>query len=60
MGDVNGDGIVSAIDVNLCNAYLLNPSSVPDYFDTIAADVDESGSVDAADVTAIINLILKP
>jgi hypothetical protein len=58
MGDVNGDGLVSAIDVNLCNEYILKGTAPG--FDFNAADMDGNGSVDAADVTAIINLILNP
>lgn len=58
MGDVNGDGVVSAIDANLCVEYLLN-GSAPD-FNADAADMNNSGGVDEGDVTAIINKILNP
>ena len=58
MGDVNGDGIISAVDANLCVEYLLN-GSAPD-FNADAADMDKNGSVTEADVTAIINKILNP
>ena len=58
MGDVNGDGIVSAIDVNLCVEYLLKGSAPG--FDADAADMNGSGGVDDDDVTAIINVILNP
>jgi uncharacterized repeat protein (TIGR02543 family) len=58
MGDVNGDGVVSAIDANLCVEYLLN-GNAPD-FNADAADMNNSGGVDEGDVTAIINKILNP
>ena len=58
MGDVNSDGVVSAVDVNLCVEFLLK-GEAPD-FNADAADMNNSGGVDEADVTAIINKILNP
>ena len=58
MGDVNSDGVVSAVDVNLCVEFLLK-GEAPD-FNADAADMNNSGEVDEADVTAIINKILNP
>ena len=58
MGDVNDDGIVSAVDVNLCVEYLLKGSAPG--FNADAADMNNSGGVDDADVTLIINKILNP
>ena len=57
-GDVNGDGIVSAIDVNLCVQYILTGSAPG--FNTNAAKMNDDDIVDDADVQLIINKILKP
>ena len=54
----NSDGVVSAVDVNLCVEFLLK-GEAPD-FNADAADMNNSGGVDEADVTAIINKILNP
>ena len=50
--------VVSAVDVNLCVEFLLK-GEAPD-FNADAADMNNSGEVDEADVTAIINKILNP
>lgn len=52
VGDVDGDGAVSASDVTALYNYLLNGDMT--HFDT--SDVD--GAVNAADITAIYNLLL--
>lgn len=54
VGDVDGDGAVSASDVTALYNYLLNGDMT--YFDT--SDVDGDGAVNAADITAIYNLLL--
>lgn len=58
MGDVNGDTFVNVSDVTTTIAYILgNPYTGE--FNFQAADIDESGNVNVADVTAIIKLILE-
>ncbi len=54
VGDVDGDGAVSASDVTALYNYLLNGDMT--HFDT--SDVDGDGAVNAADITAIYNLLL--
>lgn len=52
-GDVNGDGNVSAVDVQLViNAVLAGGSSNP------ANDINGDGSVDAVDIQLVINFVL--
>ena len=54
VGDVDGDGAVSASDVTALYNYLLNGDMT--HLDT--SDVDGDGAVNAADITAIYNILL--
>lgn len=56
-GDVNGDGLVDIVDVAWLISHLLG--STPEGFVVTAADVNTDTTVDAADVTAVVNLILN-
>ena len=48
-GDVNGDGLVNALDVNLVRRHIVGGYDVE--INTLAADVDADGYVTAKDVT---------
>ena len=56
-GDANGDGEVTADDVNVVCAYILGllPDDQP--FDEESADVSNDGTVDIVDVTRLIELV---
>lgn len=56
VGDVNGDGKVSAVDVTLLIAEVLGSTSAN--FVQDAADMNGDGKVSAVDVTLLINKIL--
>ena len=53
-GDVNGDGIVSSVDVTIIYNYLLNNDTT--YMSS--SDVDGDGTVTAADIMVIYNILL--
>ena len=53
-GDVNGDGIVSSVDVTAIYNYLLNGDTT--FLAT--SDVDGDGTVTATDITVIYNILL--
>ena len=55
LGDVNGDGDISILDLVQISYYILD-LSVPDY--ECAADYNQDGSVDILDLVAIVNIIL--
>jgi hypothetical protein len=54
MGDVNGDGSVTAADITALYNYLLNGDMT--YFDR--SDVNGDGNITSADVTAVYNILL--
>lgn len=56
LGDVNGDKVVNTTDVSDLVSYLLSKSDVP----AGTPDVNLDGSIDVADVTALVNLVLHP
>ena len=55
LGDVNGDGDISILDLVQIANYILD-LSIPDY--ECAADYNQDGSVDILDLVAIVNIIL--
>ena len=55
-GDVNGDGVISIIDLVAIKKYLAS-NEYQIYFDN--ADLDNSGNITADDVTYLIGLLLK-
>ena len=55
-GDVNADGLVDVIDLNLMIEYLLGNN--PAGFNTSLADLDHSSTVNANDMNRLINIIL--
>ena len=55
LGDVNGDGDISILDLVQISYYILD-LSIPDY--ECAADYNQDGSVDILDLVAIVNIIL--
>ena len=55
-GDVNGDGTVDKIDLDLVVSYIMNPS---DDFNKDAADMNNDNKVDAADLVLLIKKV-KP
>jgi hypothetical protein len=55
LGDVNGDGDISILDLVQISYYILE-LSIPDY--ECAADYNQDGSVDILDLVAIVNIIL--
>ena len=54
-GDVNGDGVVNIVDVAQTISYITGTE--PEGFKKAAADTDGNGTVDQADVKAIVGLI---
>ena len=56
-GDVNGDGKVDVIDVNILINIMLGNDSADNY--NGRANVDGEGIVDVADVNAVINIMLN-
>lgn len=55
-GDIDLDGLVNVIDVQLCVNVILGSETDPDVI--IRADVNTDGSVNVLDVQAIVNIIL--
>lgn len=55
--DVNIDGVVSELDVQICVDVLLGKLTDPSYI--ARADVNRSGEVDTLDVQQIVNMTLK-
>ena len=56
LGDVNGDKVVNSSDISDLVNYLLTNSEVP----AGMPDVNLDGSIDVADVTALVNIVLHP
>ena len=56
-GDANGDGEVTADDVNVVCAYILGQLPDDQPFDEESADVSNDGTVDIVDVTRLIELV---
>ena len=56
IGDVNGDGSISVIDVTTLVAYIMGNSY--DYFVFENADINGDGSITVTDVTSLVSLIL--
>jgi len=54
--DINQDGFVSDVDVQLCVDIILGTETDPFYIER--ADVNGSGSVDASDIQQIVNVML--
>jgi hypothetical protein len=54
-GDVNGDGVVTSVDITCIYNYLLNGDTT--YLAT--SDVDGDGSVSSVDITCIYNILLS-
>ena len=58
-GDVNGDGLVSVLDVTTLISYLLGNDEIPfDNYNRSAADLNRDGNVSINDVTALIDRLL--
>lgn len=53
-GDVNGDGVVSSVDVTAIYNYLLNSDTT--YLAT--SDVDGDGAITSTDITVIYNILM--
>ena len=53
LGDVNGDGAVSAKDAALTSAYVNNRNSINDDDKKVCADVNGDGKIDAEDASLI-------
>ncbi|MBQ9585857.1 MAG: CotH kinase family protein [Muribaculaceae bacterium] len=56
-GDVNGDGMVTSVDVTIIYDILLG-SIIPDEELSIAADVNGDGTITATDITIIYDILL--
>jgi hypothetical protein len=56
-GDVNGDGIISALDLTSINNYLLTSSGL-DQYQLEAADMNGDGNVSALDMSLLIDLLM--
>lgn len=56
LGDVNDDGVVDVLDINLTINHILGKTS--EHFNLAAADVDGNGTIDTMDVNRIINIVL--
>ena len=57
LGDVNGDGDVSLIDILMCVDYILDKT--PEGFIFANADMDNNGEISLADILAIVDIILN-
>ena len=56
LGDVNGDGFITVIDVTTLVDYIMGVSN--DYFVFENADINGDGSITVTDVTALVDAIL--
>jgi hypothetical protein len=56
-GDLNADGAVNVLDVQLCVNVFLGVESRPDV--VARADVNSDGAVDVLDVQRIANIVLS-
>ena len=56
IGDVNGDGSISVIDVTTLVDYILGKNN--DFFVFANADINGDGSITVTDVTSLVSLIL--
>lgn len=56
VGDVNGDGVINAVDISLARAGLIHGFS--DALSEYGADADQSGEVEIADVVLIQEFVL--
>ncbi len=54
IGDINNDGDVDAVDIDLFTAALLGAPLPPEF--TPRADIDDNGSIDGTDIDAFIRL----
>jgi len=54
IGDVNGDGTVTSVDVTVLYNYILNGDSSA----LVNGDQDGDGSINSGDVTIIYNILL--
>ena len=59
-GDANGDGEVTAADVEAISDYILGRLAPDSWFDEESADVVDDGVVDILDLTKLIALIAPP
>ncbi len=59
-GDANGDGEVTAADVETISDYILGRLAPDSWFDEESADVVDDGVVDILDLTQLIALIVPP
>lgn len=58
VGDVDGNGDIDFNDVSKLVSHLMGKT--PDVFNLSAADVNDDGKVNVADVTSLINIINEP
>lgn len=54
-GDINGDGVIDIMDVNILINIMLGIAAADDYGDS---DLSGNGMVDIGDINLVINLIL--
>lgn len=55
LGDVNGDGNVTGADVDAVAKHIMGQT--PDVFYEEAANINDDGKIDAADIVLIVNMI---
>ena len=58
-GDANGDGEVTAADVEAISDYILGRLAPDSWFDEESADVVDDGVVDIQDLTQLIQLLTE-
>ncbi len=56
-GDLHVDGVINILDLVVLKKYIANPSNLT-YAQVYVADLDDSGNLDAQDLTAMVNIIL--
>ncbi len=56
LGDVNGDGLITATDISVLFAYVMNAGSISDSA-MIAADVNGDGEVNATDASLLAQMV---
>ncbi len=56
-GDLHVDGVINILDLVVLKKYIANRSNLT-YAQVYVADLDDSGNLDAKDLTAMVNIIL--
>ena len=58
IGDVNGDGQRTVVDVMQIVTYVMNPSELGSNFNLSVADINHDGSITVVDVMLLVGIIM--